>query len=82
MKKIAVLLISLVMILMAACALGEVTPDLYDLYGETEEGRMWVGFAIPILDGVQLTSSAGLYGDPNQNFSGFTRTAGPMVLER
>ena len=66
MKKLFVWILVLGIVMTAACAGGETMPDLYDLYGETEEGRMWVGFAIPILDGVQLTSSAGLYGDPSE----------------
>ena len=58
MRKLCAFLISLVILLAAAGALGETAPDLYDLYDNTQDGNVWIGTAIPILENVQIMSPA------------------------
>ena len=62
MKKWTALLIALVMLMSAGTVLAETrgTPDLYDLYDADGNGRTWIGTAVPILDGVAITSPVGL----------------------
>ena len=61
MKRLTAVLIALVMMCAAAVhAETDGTPDLYDLYDATENGRVWLGTAVPIMDGVAVTSPAGL----------------------
>ena len=62
MRRVLGWIAALVMILGSCAAFGEAngTPDLYDLYEDTENGKIWIGTAVPILDGVVLCSPAGL----------------------
>ncbi len=60
MKKWTAVLLVLVLLMGAAGAMGETTPDLFDLYDRTEDGLVWIGNAVPILDGVVSTSPVGL----------------------
>ncbi len=62
MKKLCALLTVLVMLAMAGTVFAEAsgTADLYDLYDLTENGRNWIGTAVPILDGVAITSPVGM----------------------
>ena len=62
MKKLTAILTVLVMIICAAAVHAETagTPDLYDLYDATENGRVWLGTAVPLMDGVAITSPVGL----------------------
>ncbi len=62
MKKLALWLISLLMVFAAACASGE-SGDLYDLYNNTKNGKVWLGNAVPILPGAQLASPAAISGE-------------------
>ena len=62
MKKLALWLISLLMVFAAACASGE-SGDLYDLYNNTKNGKVWLGNAVPILPGAQLASPAAINGE-------------------
>ena len=61
MKRLTAILIVLVM-MCAASVHAETagTPDLYDLYDATENGRVWLGTAVPLMDGVAMTSPVGL----------------------
>ena len=62
MKKLLALLLALTMLITAGTVFAETggTPDLYDLYNPAENGRTWVGTAIPITDGVAITSPIGM----------------------
>ena len=62
MKKLLALLLALTMLITAGTVFAETggTPDLYDLYDPTGNGRTWVGTAIPITDGVAITSPIGM----------------------
>ncbi len=62
MKKLLALLLALTMLFTAGAVFAETagTPDLYDLYNPAENGRTWVGTAIPITDGVAITSPVGM----------------------
>ena len=62
MKKWTALLIALVMLAVTGAAFAETggTPDLYDLYDAAEGGKTWIGTAVPIMDGVAVTSPVGL----------------------
>ena len=62
MKKWTVLLIALVMLFSAGTVIAETaaSPDLYDLYDETETGKTWIGTAVPVMDGVAVASPVGL----------------------
>lgn len=67
MKKWMAWLTVLVMITaLAAGAFAETsgTPDLYDLYGEAENGKVWLGTAIPLMDGVAIASMTAFPADP------------------
>ena len=66
MRKLAALLTALALLLTAAWASGENDPDLYDLYKETEDGRVWAGNAVPVMDGVLIASPAGISSRPNR----------------
>ena len=57
---------ALVMMFTAAGAFAETagTPDLYDLYGEAENGKVWIGTAIPLMDGVAAASMADFPAEP------------------
>ena len=43
---------------------GTGTPDLYDLYDVTAQGRTWLGTAVPVLENVQIASAAILPENP------------------
>ena len=60
MKKWTALFIALVMLITAGTVFAETRPDLYDLYDATDEGKTWIGTAVPIMDGVAVTSPVGL----------------------
>ena len=60
MKKWTALVIALVMLVTAGTALAETRPDLYDLYDAADGGKTWIGTAVPIMDGVAVTSPVGL----------------------
>ena len=60
MKKLTAILTALVMIICAAGAYAEAGPDLYDLYDATAEGKKWIGTAVPMIDGMAITSPGGL----------------------
>ena len=62
MKKLLAMILALTMLITAGTVFAETagTPDLYDLYDPTENGRTWVGTAIPITDGVAVTSPIGM----------------------
>ena len=60
MKKWTALVIALVMLVTAGTALAEAKPDLYDLYDAADGGKTWIGTAVPIMDGVAVTSPVGL----------------------
>lgn len=62
MKKWTTLLLVLAMLLGIAGSFGETagTPDLYDLYEKTENGKEWISTVIPIMESVAITSSAGI----------------------
>ena len=62
MKKLLALLLALTMLITAGTVFAETggTPDLYDLYNPAENGRTWIGTAIPITDGVAITSPIGM----------------------
>jgi len=62
MKKLLALLLALTTLITAGTVFAETggTPDLYDLYDPTGNGRTWVGTAIPITDGVAITSPIGM----------------------
>lgn len=69
MKKWTALLTALVLLCAAAGAWAESTegiPDLYDVYEVTESGKNWVCSAIPVADGVTITSAAGLPDNPDK----------------
>ena len=59
MRKFLALL-GLLMLISAGLAFAEETPDLYDLYDAGEAGKTWIGTAVPIRDGVAVTSPVGL----------------------
>ncbi len=62
MKKLLTLLLALTTLITAGTVFAETggTPDLYDLYNPAENGRTWIGTAIPITDGVAITSPIGM----------------------
>ena len=60
MKKLTAILTALVMMICAAGAYAEAGPDLYDLYDATAEGKKWIGTAVPMIDGMAITSPVGL----------------------
>ncbi len=62
MKKLLTLLLALTTLITAGTVFAETggTPDLYDLYNPAENGRTWIGTAIPITDGVAVTSPIGM----------------------
>ena len=60
MKIWTVLFVALVMLLTAGTVFAETGADLYDLYDAEEEGKTWIGTAVPIMDGVAITSPVGL----------------------
>ena len=43
---------------------GTGTPDLYDLYDVTAQGRTWLGTAVPVLENVQIASAAVMPENP------------------
>ena len=45
MKKMTALLAALALLLLAAGAYGEASPDLYEIYDRTEAGMKWTGNA-------------------------------------
>ena len=61
MKKLLALLLALTMLITAGTVFAETggTPDLYDLYDATAEGRKWIGTAVPMIDGMAITSPVG-----------------------
>lgn len=68
MRKWTALLTVLVLLCAAAGAFAGTAaePDLYDLYEVTEDGRTWIGTAIPIVEGVTVTSAAGISMEMDQ----------------
>ena len=60
MKKWTALFITLVMLITAGTVFAETRPDLYDLYDAADDGKTWIGTAVPIMDGVAVTSPVGL----------------------
>ena len=68
MKKWTALLTVLVLLMTAAGAWAESAgiPDLYDLYDVTENERTWICSAIPVINGVAVTSAAGLPDNPEK----------------
>ena len=60
MKKWTALFIALVMMITAGTVFAETRPDLYDLYDAADDGKTWIGTAVPIMDGVAVTSPVGL----------------------
>lgn len=65
MKKWLALLMTLALLCAAAGTLGEseTAPDLYDLYEVTAEGRIWIGTAVPIVEGAVLVAPGVLRED-------------------
>ena len=66
MRKLWALLAVLALLAAAAGASGETAaaPDLYDLYEAAGSGREWICTAVPIMDGVTITSRASLPEHP------------------
>ena len=62
MKKLLAFVSALTLLAMAGTVFAEtaVLPDLYDLYDASDEGKTWIGTAVPIMDGVAVTSPVGL----------------------
>ncbi len=90
MKKFGALLAALIMLMAAACASAETAPDLVDLYDASDSGKVWLGTAIPILEGVLVASEAVLPDEPKsleawdgtsfRNVTMVLSTAGGKVL--
>ena len=60
MRKLLSILIVLAMMCTAGTVFAETGADLYDLYDKADGERTWIGTAVPIMDGVAVTSPVGL----------------------